>query len=58
MKFDQETQNQYYVKPFFCKICEKKYKNPNGLKYHGNAEHPEVSFEALKGVIDNYDYDY
>jgi hypothetical protein len=38
------------IKPFYCKKCTKRYKNSNGLKYHGRVEHPEYDFEEIKGV--------
>jgi hypothetical protein len=37
------------MKPFWCKKCSKRYKNLNGLKYHGRVEHPELEFERIRG---------
>ncbi|KAK6099359.1 hypothetical protein MT418_000784 [Batrachochytrium dendrobatidis] len=36
-------------KPFFCKICLKRYKNTNGLRYHAKADHPGLKFDLVKG---------
>ncbi|KAI8810176.1 hypothetical protein BJ742DRAFT_210473 [Cladochytrium replicatum] len=39
-------------KPYWCRVsgCGKKYKNLNGLKYHGKVSHPELDFKGdVKG---------
>ncbi|KAI9343881.1 hypothetical protein DFJ73DRAFT_761825 [Zopfochytrium polystomum] len=39
-------------RPYWCRVsgCGRKYKNLNGLKYHGRVAHPEMSFrEEVKG---------
>ena len=43
--------SQVKMRRFFCRVCGRKYKNLNGLKYH-TKEHPDMSFEAIKGVAD------
>jgi hypothetical protein len=45
---DPETMQ--IIKPFWCRKCSKRYKNLNGLKYHGRVEHPEFDFEDIKGL--------
>jgi hypothetical protein len=42
------------VKPYYCKICHKYYKNLNGVRYHAKVEHPDISFEEIRGVNDDY----
>ena len=39
-------------KPYWCRVsgCGRRYKNLNGLKYHGKVAHPGMSFqEDVKG---------
>ncbi|KAJ3155790.1 Transcriptional regulator of ribosomal biogenesis proteins [Irineochytrium annulatum] len=39
---------------YWCKVpgCEKRYKNLNGLKYHGRVGHPGLDFKKeIKGVL-------
>ncbi|KAI8903143.1 hypothetical protein EDD86DRAFT_215441 [Gorgonomyces haynaldii] len=38
-----------HIKPFYCKLCSKRYKNLNGLKYHARADHKSANFHDLKG---------
>jgi hypothetical protein len=45
---DPEAYARY--KPFWCQLCSKRYKNVNGLKYHGKVEHASFDFELeVKG---------
>lgn len=49
--FSTDPEGYKRFKPFFCLVCEKRYKNVNGLKYHGRVEHKELDFERfVKGV--------
>ncbi|KAJ1551659.1 hypothetical protein HK096_005491 [Nowakowskiella sp. JEL0078] len=36
-------------RPYWCKVrgCGKKYKNLNGLKYHGKVSHPDMDFRSM-----------
>ncbi|KAJ1550876.1 hypothetical protein HK096_004479 [Nowakowskiella sp. JEL0078] len=36
-------------RPYWCKVsgCGKKYKNLNGLKYHGKVSHPDMDFRLM-----------
>ena len=46
---DPEAYARY--KPFWCRMCSKRYKNINGLRYHAKAEHGEYSFDDIKGQV-------
>ncbi|KAJ3257781.1 hypothetical protein HK103_004249 [Boothiomyces macroporosus] len=50
MEFGTDPDAYNRVKPFWCRLCTKRYKNPNGLKYHAKVEHPEWDFEEIKGM--------
>ncbi|KAJ3176904.1 hypothetical protein HDU85_006501 [Gaertneriomyces sp. JEL0708] len=40
------------IRPYFCKLCGKRYKNLNGLKYHAKAMHPADDFKRdVKGPL-------
>lgn len=34
-------------RPFMCLICNRRYKNANGLKYHAGVEHPHVPIDQI-----------
>ena len=38
-------------KPHYCKLCFKQYKSLDGLKYHSRIQHPELTFEAIRGSV-------
>ncbi|KAJ1332775.1 hypothetical protein BSLG_008404 [Batrachochytrium salamandrivorans] len=40
------------LKQFYCKICNRRYKNINGLRYHARADHPGLEFDLVKGRDD------
>lgn len=51
---DQMAMSQIKLakRPYWCRIigCGKKYKNLNGLKYHGKVNHPDLDFtKHVKG---------
>ncbi|KAJ1328391.1 hypothetical protein BSLG_010123 [Batrachochytrium salamandrivorans] len=46
--------SEYHVKishrPYWCRVCFRKYKNLNGLKYHARTEHSTLDFRLeVKG---------
>lgn len=37
---NKHTEKEVVVKPYSCKLCSKRYKNMNGMKYHAKVVHP------------------
>lgn len=37
---------------FYCLLCQKEYRNLNGLRYHASREHEDVDFDTqIKGIL-------
>ncbi|KAI8896462.1 hypothetical protein BC833DRAFT_95864 [Globomyces pollinis-pini] len=49
MEFINDPETYAKTKPYYCRLCTKRYKNQNGLKYHARVEHPEWDFEDVRG---------
>lgn len=45
MMQNMESIPGFEIRRYVCKVCGKKYKNLNGLKYHGRIVHPTLDFK-------------